>query len=52
MNGWDAFTWFCSIGLTGSAIVVFAFFLRDIGDVLRGSRPDDDDGGDDDDDDD
>ena len=36
MNGWDLFTWICSVALGLSAIVIFLFFLRDAGDLLRG----------------
>lgn len=36
MNGWDIFTWFACAALAGSALVIFALFLRDIGDVVRG----------------
>ncbi len=43
MNGWDAFTWFCSFALAGCGVVIFGYFLRDIGDVLRRASPDDDD---------
>ena len=42
MNGWDIFTWFACAVLAGSALVIFAFFWRDIGDVLRGQRHDTD----------
>lgn len=34
MNGWDAFTWFCSAALAGAAVVIFAYFLRDARTIL------------------
>jgi hypothetical protein len=36
MNGWDLFTWICSVALGVSAILIFCFFLRDAGDLLKG----------------
>jgi hypothetical protein len=36
MNGWDLFTWICSVALGVSAILIFWFFLRDAGDLLKG----------------
>jgi hypothetical protein len=42
VNGWDLFTWFSCAALAGSALVIFGFFLRDVGDVLRGQRRDTD----------
>ncbi len=38
MNGWDLFTWFSSIGLGVSAIVIFAYFLRDARELLNPSK--------------
>ncbi len=38
MNGWDIFTYVSCALLAGSALVIFAFFLRDAGDIIRGSR--------------
>ena len=35
MNGWDVFTWLCSLALAASALVIFAFFLRDAGSILN-----------------
>ena len=29
MNGWDIATWLSAVALAGSAVVIFAFFLRD-----------------------
>jgi hypothetical protein len=29
MNGWDVFTWVSAVGLAASAVLIFAFFLRD-----------------------
>ena len=46
MNGWDVFTWVAAVILGVSAIVVFVFFLRDAGSVIRGEPaelPSDDD---------
>jgi hypothetical protein len=43
MNGWDLFTWICSAGLGLSAILIFGFFLRDAGDIIRGDRAEPDD---------
>ena len=40
MNGWDLFTWISSAALAGSAVVIFAFFLRDAGAILRGKSED------------
>ena len=36
MNGWNLFTWICSVALGVSAILIFWFFLRDAGDLLKG----------------
>ena len=42
MNGWDVFTWVCTVALATSGIVIFAFFLRDARGILkRESRQDD-----------
>ena len=38
MNGWDLFTWVSAVGLAGSAILIFVFFLRDAGSILRRER--------------
>ena len=38
MNGWDLFTWLSAAALAGSAVLIFAFFLRDAGAILRGER--------------
>ena len=43
MNGWDLFTWICSAALGLSAILIFGFFLRDAGDLIRGESHDLDD---------
>ncbi len=40
MNGWDLFTWISSAALAGSAIVIFLYFLRDAGSILRGTEND------------
>ncbi len=29
MNGWDLFTWINALVLAASAVVIFAYFLRD-----------------------
>ena len=43
MNPWDLFTWCMVFLLGGGALVVFGFFLRDLGGVLRGETgPDED----------
>ncbi|MCZ6619119.1 MAG: hypothetical protein O7E57_13415 [Gammaproteobacteria bacterium] len=44
MNGWDTFTWIMALVLAGSALVIFAYFLRDARGVLnrgRDEEPDD-----------
>jgi hypothetical protein len=41
MNGWDIFTYVCCALLAGSALLIFVFFLRDAGDVIRGSQEED-----------
>ena len=38
MNGWDLFTNFSSIGLGISAVVIFAYFLRDARELLDPSK--------------
>lgn len=43
MNGWDAFTWIMAVVLAGSALVIFAYFLRDARGVLNRSRDEPDD---------
>ena len=40
MNGWDLFTWICAAALAGSAVVIFAFFLRDARSILKRERRD------------
>lgn len=35
MNGWDAFTWFNAVVLVVVTSLIFIFFLRDAGKVLR-----------------
>ncbi len=42
MNGWDVFTWVSSLVLAGCGIVIFAFFLKDAGEILRRERRDED----------
>ena len=41
MNGWDIFTYVSCALLAGSALLIFAFFLRDAGDIIRGSQEED-----------
>ncbi|MFQ5877494.1 MAG: hypothetical protein ACE5JH_07390 [Acidobacteriota bacterium] len=36
MNAWDVFTWVMIVALAGSALVIFCFFLRDLGGILKG----------------
>ena len=40
MNGWDLFTWVWALILGGSAIVIFAYFLRDARKILQRGEPD------------
>ena len=42
MNPWDIFTYVMVGLLGGSAVVIFVFFLRDVGGVLKGQQPPDD----------
>ena len=44
MNGWDVFTWIASVVLAGSAVLIFGFFARDAGSILKRERrkPEDD----------
>ena len=35
MNGWDLFTWINVVILATSAIVIFAYFLRDARGILK-----------------
>ncbi|MGH9750577.1 MAG: hypothetical protein ACRD6R_11720 [Candidatus Polarisedimenticolia bacterium] len=44
MNPWDLFTWFMVVLLGGGALIVFGFFLKDIGGVLRGETGPEEDG--------
>jgi hypothetical protein len=39
MNPWDLFTYIMVVLLGGSAVVIFVFFLRDVGGVLKGQQP-------------
>jgi hypothetical protein len=41
MNGWDLFTWLNCVLLAGAALIIFCFFLRDVGGILTGQRRDD-----------
>ncbi len=38
MNGWDLFTYLSSMGLGISAVVIFAYFLRDARELLNPSK--------------
>lgn len=38
MNGWDLFTWLNCVVLAGAALIIFCFFLRDVGGILAGQR--------------
>jgi len=38
MNNWDLFTWFNCVLLAGAAVVIFGFFCRDAGGILKGQR--------------
>jgi len=40
MNGWDLFTWFNCVLLAGAAVVIFSFFCKDAGGILKGHRED------------
>ena len=42
MNGWDVFTWLSAAALAASGIVIFVFFLRDAGKILRQQHDDHD----------
>jgi hypothetical protein len=42
MNGWDLFTYMMVVLLAGGAIVIFGFFLKDVGGVLKGQVGDGD----------
>jgi hypothetical protein len=35
VNGWDVFTWAMALVLVTGSVVVFAFFLRDLGAIFR-----------------
>jgi hypothetical protein len=35
VNGWDLFTWAMALVLVGGSALVFGFFLRDLGPLLR-----------------
>ncbi len=43
MNGWDLLTWVMALLLAGSAIVMFAYFLRDARVILNRDRQEPDD---------
>ncbi len=38
MNGWDVFTWFNAVVLVIATSLIFLFFLRDAGKVLKGEK--------------
>ena len=35
MNGWDVFTWLSAAALVVGAVVIFGYFLRDAGKILK-----------------
>ena len=35
MNGWDVFTWLNAAALAVAAVVIFGYFLRDAGKILK-----------------
>lgn len=41
MNPWDAVTWFSAFTLAASAVVIFAFFVRDARSILNREMHDD-----------
>jgi len=43
MNGWDIFTYLMCVALGVSAVLIFGFFLKDAGAILRGDSRDSDD---------
>jgi len=43
MNPWDVVTWISSIALALSAVVIFGFFMRDVGSILNREERDPDD---------
>ncbi len=43
MNGYDLFTWVMALVLGGSAVVIFAYFLRDARKILDRTRHGEDD---------
>lgn len=46
MNPWDVLTWFCSIALAVSGVVIFGFFMKDARGILkRDKRPSEEEGG-------
>jgi len=36
MNGWDLFTWIMVVVLGVGSVIIFGFFLGDLGSVLKG----------------
>lgn len=42
MTGWELFTWINVAILAGGSLVVFAGFVRDLPDLLRGSNDSED----------
>jgi len=39
MNPFDAFTWLSSAALGVAAVAIFVFFLRDVGEFIKGGGP-------------
>jgi hypothetical protein len=44
VNVWDVVTWIAAALLAGSAITIFAFFLKDARKIFQGERKDRSDG--------
>ena len=44
MNGWDLFTWIMALVLAGSAVIIFAYFLRDARGIIKQESEEPDDG--------
>ena len=42
MNPWDVFTWLMSATLGASALVIFAYFLKDLRGMLEDEREEED----------
>ena len=42
MSRWDVLTWVSVVILSVGSVLIFAFFLRDLGGILKGGVADDD----------